>query len=169
MDLTQDGYFYNDDVLNFVAKDNYSACYICINCSVTGYPMPIVTWQYHDNSNPYKPVITNESDSTSDLFLLDNGKVCLQWHAYMYVHECDYVYVKLCILVLGLKEKASNFTVCISWMYYFYGCAIQWRNKFYAIALLPTKQVFATHCIVSCTHPVSMDVHILKGSGSRSR
>ena len=76
MNLTHDGYFYNDDVLNFVVAEN-STCYSCIDCSVTGYPRPNVTWLYHDNRNPYKPVITNESDSTSDLFLLDNGQVCL--------------------------------------------------------------------------------------------
>ena len=76
LNLTHNGYFYNDDVLNFVVAEN-STCYSCIDCSVTGYPVPNVTWLYHDNSNPYKPVITNESDSTSDLFLLDNGQVCL--------------------------------------------------------------------------------------------
>ena len=77
VNLTQDGYFYNSDVLSFVVKDN-STCYGCIDCSVTGYPVPNVTWLYHDNSAPYRAVITNESDSTSDLFLLDNAQVCLQ-------------------------------------------------------------------------------------------
>ena len=77
VNLTQDGYFYNDEVISFVVKDNLT-CFSCIDCSVTGYPVPTVTWLQHGNSSLSNTIITNESDSTNDLFLLDDGQVCLQ-------------------------------------------------------------------------------------------
>ena len=77
VDLTEDGYFFNDDVLSFIIEDN-STCIVCIDCSVTGSPVPTVTWSYHSNDSQFTtPIITNDSNSKSGIFIFDNGQVCL--------------------------------------------------------------------------------------------
>ena len=51
-------------------------CYICVNCSVTGSPAPVVTWEYQYNGMAdYSCITTNQSDASSPYFVKDNGQV----------------------------------------------------------------------------------------------
>ena len=39
-------------------------CYICVNCSVTGSPAPVVTWEHQYNGMAdYSCITTNQSDA----------------------------------------------------------------------------------------------------------
>ena len=47
-----------------------------MNCSVTGSPAPVVTWehQYYGTSG-FSPVVINQSNGSSRYFIKDNGQV----------------------------------------------------------------------------------------------
>ena len=57
-------------------EDFNPTCYICVNCSVTGAPPPVVTWEYQYNST-FVPIITNQSNALSPYFVQDNGQVSI--------------------------------------------------------------------------------------------
>ena len=74
------GHSFNDESTSIGdITDPYPSCIICVNCSVTGDPTPVVTWEYQTDDNPgdFHPVMTNQSDPTSPYFVEKNGQVRL--------------------------------------------------------------------------------------------
>ena len=65
--------------------DPNPTCIICVNCSVTGDPAPVVTWEYQTNMpGVFNPVVTNQSDAASPYFVENNGQVSVT-HIYILV------------------------------------------------------------------------------------
>ena len=65
---------FNPEVINI--GDGNPTCEICVNCTVTGDPPPIVTWEYqHGNMLKFSSVVTNQSNASSPYYIQDNGQV----------------------------------------------------------------------------------------------
>ena len=72
---TPSNHEFNGEIVHIGNPDN-PTCYICVNCSVTGSPAPVVTWQYQLNGMAdFSCIITNQSDASSPYFVKDNGQV----------------------------------------------------------------------------------------------
>ena len=64
--------------LIYIGVVNNPTCIICVNCTVTGKPEPVVTWEHRTASmSKYMPVITNQSNASSSYFKQDNGQVSI--------------------------------------------------------------------------------------------
>ena len=63
--------------ITYIGNSRNPTCIICVNCSVTGDPPPVVTWEYQTNDNPgvFNSVVTNQSDPTSPYYVENNGQV----------------------------------------------------------------------------------------------
>ena len=71
------GHYFSAEIINIGGADGTApSCSICVNCSVSGVPMPKMTWQYQSRSmSGFDVVITNQSNSSSPYYQQENGQV----------------------------------------------------------------------------------------------
>ena len=72
----QNNHFKREEI--YIGDINHPTCVLCVNCTVTGAPAPVVTWEYlHGSMSEFIPIITNQSNASSPYYVQDNGQVCI--------------------------------------------------------------------------------------------
>ena len=61
--------------ITYIGNISNPTCIICVNCSVTGDPQAVVTWEYQTKPGVFNSVVTNQSNQTSPYYVEDNGQV----------------------------------------------------------------------------------------------
>ena len=88
------GHTFSNEITR-IGDDEDATCKICVNCSVTGNPEPLVTWEYQPKDMPgsFYPVVTNQS---GPYFVENNGQVSV---TYTYCKHYYYILLqKLCYI-----------------------------------------------------------------------
>ena len=103
-------HWFDPKIVRIGSLDN-PTCYICVNCSVTGIPLPVVTWENQYNStSDFSCIITNQSNASSPYFLEDNGQVsiilllafCYYLSYRSYVTMILEIFIQLMVITIGV-------------------------------------------------------------------